>query len=195
MIAALVFCLSPWVQAASFKEGTHYEVVNSQASASPEVVEFFSYYCPACKNFEAAAAQIEQNLPDNVAFKKNHVKFLGDYGAELVRAYAVAKSLKVEEEFSQVVFSMLGGHGLPIKSEDDLRKIFLSIGIDNDQYDSANKSFIVSGMTTKMNKDAEKFDIRRTPSLLVNEKYLVTLSSITTIDELQDLLVYLSKNP
>ena len=43
----------PMVHAApEFKEGVNYDVVKQTGSAQPEVLEFFSYYCPHCAKFE-----------------------------------------------------------------------------------------------------------------------------------------------
>lgn len=36
----------PLANAAKFEEGVHYEVIAEQATAKPEVAEYFSYFCP-----------------------------------------------------------------------------------------------------------------------------------------------------
>ena len=87
----------PMVHAApEFKEGVNYDVVTQTGSAQPEVLEFFSYYCPHCAKFEPIAADLKKNLPEGVPMKKNPVAFLGrEMGPEMQRAYAVANLLNL----------------------------------------------------------------------------------------------------
>ena len=61
----------PMVHAApEFKEGVNYDVVKQTGSAQPEVLEFFSYYCPHCAKFEPIAEDLKKNLPEGVPMKK-----------------------------------------------------------------------------------------------------------------------------
>ena len=85
----------PMVHAApEFKEGVNYDVVKQTGSAQPEVMEFFSYYCPHCATFEPIVEQLKAGLPEGVPLKKNPVAFLGrEMGPEMQRAYAVASLL------------------------------------------------------------------------------------------------------
>lgn len=43
-----------------FVEGEHYKVISSQATAKPEVKEFFSFWCPHCFNFGPLVAQMKK---------------------------------------------------------------------------------------------------------------------------------------
>ena len=91
-----------------FKEGEHYEVVKATATAKPEVLEFFSYFCPHCYQFEPIMTDVKKSLPQGVVFKRNPVAFLGrEMGPELQRAFAVATLLDVEAKFSQVAFKKI----------------------------------------------------------------------------------------
>ena len=67
----------PMVHAApQFKEGVNYDVVSQTGSAQPEVMEFFSYFCPHCAKFEPIAEDLKKSLPEGVPMKKNPVAFL-----------------------------------------------------------------------------------------------------------------------
>ena len=48
--------------AANLEEGKQYVQVGQTASAQPEVIEFFSFYCPHCYAFE-----MEYHIPKQVA--------------------------------------------------------------------------------------------------------------------------------
>ena len=81
--------------APEFKEGVNYDVLKQTATAQPEVLEFFSYYCPPCAKFEPIVEQLDHDLPKEVAIKKNPVAFFErDMARETQRAYAAATLLR-----------------------------------------------------------------------------------------------------
>ena len=53
-----------------FNEGEHYQVLNTTQSANTKVVEFFSYYCPFCYNFEPIVAELKKSLPEGTPLNK-----------------------------------------------------------------------------------------------------------------------------
>ena len=66
--------------AANLEEGKQYVQVSQTASAQPEVIEFFSFYCPHCYAFEMEyhiPKQVAEGLPQGTEFKQYHVNFLG----------------------------------------------------------------------------------------------------------------------
>jgi len=81
LFLALTAALSVSVQAADLTEGKQYVVVEGQQqSAQPEVLEFFSFYCPHCYHFETQfhiPQKISESLPEGTPFKQYHVDFLG----------------------------------------------------------------------------------------------------------------------
>jgi len=100
-----LFLLPLSVNAADFKEGTHYDVISRTATETPEVLEFFSFYCPHCYKFEPLMNLLKKELPDNVKIKKNHVNFLGqNMGPKITQAYAAAGILKVEDKITPIIF-------------------------------------------------------------------------------------------
>lgn len=64
----------PMVHAApEFKEGVNYDVVKQTGSAQPEVMEFFSYYCPHCATFEPIVEQLKAGLPEGVPSRRTRL--------------------------------------------------------------------------------------------------------------------------
>ena len=58
---AFILAIALPAQAKDFKEGEHYDVIAKQASASPQVAEYFSYFCPHCYSFEPIVLQLKQS--------------------------------------------------------------------------------------------------------------------------------------
>ncbi|QFI53313.1 thiol:disulfide interchange protein DsbA/DsbL [Aeromonas simiae] len=190
-IAAML--MMPMVHAApEFKEGVNYEVVKQTGSAQPEVLEFFSYYCPHCYKFEPIASELKKSLPQGVSFKKNPVAFLGrEMGPEMQRAYAVASLLEVEGKLTPVIFSKLHEQKQFPQSRDDVKQIFVDNGVKGEEFDGAVDSFAVSGMVAQFDRNTEEFQIRGVPAFVVNGKYLIKIESITSQDQFNRLVSFL----
>ena len=76
-LSLLILCLPFAALAANFEAGNQYTVIDVEKSKTPNVTEFFSFYCPHCFKFEPVAKGIAENLPKGAEFVKNHVNFLG----------------------------------------------------------------------------------------------------------------------
>ncbi|MFM2477279.1 thiol:disulfide interchange protein DsbA/DsbL [Celerinatantimonas sp. MCCC 1A17872] len=194
-LCVLIFALMlPMVASAqAFVEGQNYQVVRQQATAKPQVTEFFSLYCPHCYAFEQIFEKMEKSMPD-VAFKRVHVAFLGgDMGEEMVRAYAVAEVLGVNKKMVPAFFDAIHVKHTPITSRNDIRQIFIDNGIaSGEEFDSAVNSFAVNGLVAQMNKSVEDYQIQGVPTVIVNGKYQVEPSSVSNVGEYISLVKYLA---
>lgn len=68
-----------------------YLEVRQVPSAQKEVLEFFSFYCPHCYDFELnykIPSKVKAGLPEGAVLKQYHVDFLGRQSTELTRAWA-----------------------------------------------------------------------------------------------------------
>ena len=181
-------------QAVDFKEGKHYEVIKQTATAQPEVVEFFSFYCPHCFQFEPLIEQLEKKLGKDVKIKKNHVNFLGkEMGPQLTQAYAAAELLEVEDKVASLIFDQLNIQRKAINGEQGILDIFEKAGISNAAAQGALESFSASGIASQMKRNTETFKIRGVPTFIVNGKYQVTINSVKNTEEFIELVAFLTK--
>ena len=189
-----LFLLPLSVNAADFKEGTHYDVISRTATDKPEVLEFFSFYCPHCFKFEPLMELLEKDLDSNVTITKNHVNFLGqNMGPKITQAYAAAKILKVENEVAKVIFDEIHIQRKSLSSEQDILDIFTKVGVTNQDAKNALQSFPANGLASQMKRNTEKFNVRGVPTLIVNGKYKVNTGSIKSTEEFTSLVSYLTK--
>jgi len=190
------------VQADQFEQGKHYEVISEQATARPEVKEYFSFYCGGCNAFEPVAQSIAANLPDNTPFKKVHVDFIRaaspDIQNMLARAYLVAKKLDKGDEVASAIFNRIHRSRMPFTNEADIRSLVLLHGIDGDTYDKAIKSFSIMGAAKQMKKEQNELSESRiltgVPMLVVNGKYKINNAALDNRNlqqEMQQLINYL----
>ncbi|WP_298443142.1 thiol:disulfide interchange protein DsbA/DsbL [uncultured Ferrimonas sp.] len=196
MVFALM--LTPLAWAADFQEGTHYQIVSSApVNGAPTVTEYFSFYCPHCYNFAKTYVQpIKSGLGEGVKFEQAHVDFINrdgaNSGAQLSRALAIAKVLKVEDTIEMALFGAIHDAKRKFATESAIKQLFIDNGVSGDDYDKAAKSFPVNAMVKKWKKDQVSSGIRGVPALIVNNKYQVEMSSIKSLDELHQLLNYLA---
>lgn len=94
-------------QALVLQEGKQYIELEQPRSVQPEVIEFFSFGCIHCFNFEKTyqiPQQIKADLPKDVTFKQYHVDWMGE---DIVRAWSLAILLGIEEKVKMPLFELI----------------------------------------------------------------------------------------
>ena len=182
-----------------WQEGTHYTIVGEQATAKPEILEFFSYWCPHCYQFEPLVKGIKEKIGKDVEFTKVHVNFMGFTSAEIqddaTRALMVARALKQEEPMNKAIFNYIHVQRSPITGLKDLRNIFIVNGVEPAEFDKMANSFGVNNMVQKNNKTIDNYrkHVRSVPNFIVNGKYQAKFTRDMTNDDIIDLIVWLTK--
>ena len=163
----------PVKPAISFVEGEDYitKFPNEQPK-NPVLVEFFSYMCPHCFNFEPTLTRWEQQKPDSVELLRIPVTFgrTGSWGLA-AKSYYIAKELQLEKEFSKLMFRKIHIDKKPPRNESDIGKIFLSLGIDDKAFKKAANSFNVNSNVRKADFLVKKYKVSGVPYFLINKKY------------------------
>ncbi|HCF80069.1 MAG TPA: disulfide bond formation protein DsbA [Glaciecola sp.] len=181
-----------------FVENEHYKVISDEATAKPEVKEFFSFWCPHCFNFEPLVAEMKKNLDPSVKFDKVHVNFMGFAGQDLqddvTKAMMIGRALEKSEQVNLAIFNFIHRQRGKITNANDVRTILVDNGIDAAQFDKMNKSFAVNSMLKKNNKAIEQFrrHVSGVPNFIVNGKFQAQFTRDMTPDDMVDLIVFLS---
>lgn len=187
--------------AAQFSNGTQYVTLDKPAAGEPQVLEFFSFYCPHCYQFEQVwhvSDNIRKNLPEGVKYAKYHAEFLGPLGKQLTQAWAVAIALGVEDKVSPLMFEAVQKKQT-VQNADDIRKVFIEAGVKGEDYDAALNSFVVKSLVVQQEKAAQDLNLQGVPSVFVNGKYMVKNDGLntTTMDiytkQFSDVVNFLAK--
>ncbi|WP_413736438.1 thiol:disulfide interchange protein DsbA [Sodalis sp. RH21] len=164
------------VSAAQFSEGQQYIQLDKPATNEPQVLEFFSFYCPHCYEFEQnyhISSSVKQALPAGTKITKYHVDFLGgDMGKQVTQAWAVAMALGVEDKVSPLLFDGIQ-KTQTIQTPADIRDVFIKAGVSAQEYDGAWNSFVVKSLVVQQEKAASDLQLRGVPAMFVNGKYMV----------------------
>lgn len=163
-------------------EGADYAVIVDGQPFDPadgkiEVVEAFSYICPACAQFEPLFNQWKARQPADVKVVYVPAQFRADF-REYAKVYYAAQALGVDKQSHEAMFNAvhvdrtLPGEGQPF----DLAKVaqfYTRYGVGADQFQQTVGSFAVASRLAKANQFVMRAQVGGTPSLIVAGKYLV----------------------
>lgn len=183
----VMFVLPFFATASDYEEGKHYTKITEIPVSSPEVKEYFSFYCPHCYQFEFMAKSIESNLPEGTSFVKSHVDFLRGASRKmqqmLSRALITAQEMDIAESQVDAIFKYIHVHRAVFTSQKDVRNVFILNGADGDKFDQLINSESVVKRAEKMRSDqdilAKSGDLKSVPSVVVNGKYLIDAHSFS----------------
>ncbi|QPG05267.1 thiol:disulfide interchange protein DsbA/DsbL [Salinimonas marina] len=199
LVMALLVPLQACAADEKWKEGTHYTVLDEPATEKPEILEFFSYWCPHCYQFEPLVKDIKEKVSKETKFNKIHVNFMGftstDIQDDATRAMMIARAIKQEDELNSAIFDYIHKQRASVTGMKDLRNIFVVNGVDKAEFDKMASSFGVNNMLKKNNKTLEQYRqyVRGVPNFIVNGRYQAQFTSDMSKDEIVDLIVWLSK--
>lgn len=187
--------------AAQFSDGAQYVTLDKPVTGEPQVLEFFSFYCPHCYQFEQVyhvSENVKKALPDGTKMTKYHVEFLGPLGKQLTQAWAVAMALGVEDKVSPLMFEAVQ-KTQTVQTPDDIRNVFVKAGVTAADYDAAWNSFVVKSLVVQQEKAAEDLQLRGVPAVFVNGKYMVKNDGLDTssmdayVKQFADVVKFLSQ--
>ncbi len=158
-------------------EGTDYRRIEPpQPTDSPgkiEVIEFFSYMCPHCKEFYPLVSTWAAKLPRNVVFRRVPVGFNRPAWINLARAYYALQVSGDLDKLDGALFHAIHDEHLQLFDEQSLADWVGKNGGHEEQFAAAYASFGVNNQTVQADQLAEKYGIEAVPTLTVNGEYLV----------------------
>jgi thiol:disulfide interchange protein DsbA len=212
MLGVLSMMLAPMTPAAqSWTEGSNYDVLSpAQRTTVPngkvEVMEVFSYGCPACNGFQPVIAALEHSLPPNaqMVFLPASFKPEEDWPM-LQRAYFTAQALGVATRTHQAVFDAVWKSGElaiadpvthrlkdPLPSIEDAAKCYEHLtGVRADTFVATARSFAVDVRMKAADAQIVSMQVPSTPCIVVNGKYRINMNSLRSADEVIGVVRYL----
>lgn len=179
-LAGMILAFS--ASAAQFTDGKQYITLDRAVTGEPQVLEFFSFNCPHCYQFEEIwriPDKVKKTLPQGVKMTKYHVEFLGPLGKELTQAWAVALALGVEDKVTEPMFDAVQ-KTQKVQSVADIRKVFVDAGVKGEDYDAALNSFVVKSLIAQQEKAADDLRLQGVPAMFVNGKYQLNPEGMDT---------------
>ena len=194
----LLLCLPFAALAADFKAGEHYQVLETEASETDKVTEFFSFYCPHCYKLEPVVGALKSALPEGVPLEKSHVNFLRiDKAAQnrLTTALAIAEQEGKAEQVAAAIFDSIHRQREPLQTQESVDTLMTSQGIGAERYTMLASSMPVIASEKAAIEAQEKYTkmgaLTGVPTIIVNGKYKVHIPAMSSQQELNELVNYL----
>ncbi|MBU0500709.1 MAG: thiol:disulfide interchange protein DsbA/DsbL [Gammaproteobacteria bacterium] len=182
-LIVLLFVLVPALSVAAekFQENINYFEIfpnyPGEEQGKLEVLEFFWYNCPHCKDIEPHLLKWLERKPEGVTFNQIPVIFMGRDGhpnaAGKLHAetfYALEMMGKLEG-LHEVIFSAIHEQGLSLNSPEAMEKFLAEKGVDAEQFRNTRQSFAVQTRVSRSIELARRFGIDGVPSLVVGGIY------------------------
>ncbi|RUO23855.1 disulfide isomerase [Aliidiomarina minuta] len=195
-ISILLLFSASAVAAIQFEENLHYKVVAEERTDDTQILEFFSFYCATCYRYQAFNQLLKNQFDGDL--HKFHVEFLSPPGMQedMVKAWATAQLLSVEAAFSREIFDRHFEQRQRTESLQDVEDAFLAIGVEAQDFQNTLNSFQTRTLSRRMLQQAERYQIRGTPTYIVNGKYQMLpqgfRNSANFFDDYLELATYLA---
>jgi len=173
-IGAVLF-LAAGIASAQLIEGRNYDrLKNPQPTETGnkiEVIEFFSYGCPHCAEFEPYLEPWLAKLPADVAFRRVPVMFQ-DRWVALARVYYTLEAMDDARKLSPDVFKAIHGQGMALWNEKSFFDWAASKGLDRKKVEEIYGSFAVNSKVNRARQQAQQYNIQSVPTMVVDGKFV-----------------------
>lgn len=177
LVGMLTSVFSINVLAAEPIEGKDYRRIQpAQVTDSPgkiEVVEFFSYACPHCAQFNPQLIQWSEKLPQGVVFKRVPVLFGRAAWANLAKLYYALEVTGDLAVLDQAVFTAMHKDGENLADPRALNEWLVKKNVNIQKFNDAYNAFGVRGRINRGDQMTKGYAIDGVPALAINGTYLI----------------------
>jgi protein dithiol oxidoreductase (disulfide-forming) len=163
-----------------------------ESGAKIEVIEFYSYGCPHCRDLEEHLGPWIKKVPENVSFKRVPVAFQQQW-VNLGKIYYTLEALG-RDDLSVKVFQAIHGAGLKLAEE----KVFFdwakSNGLDENKVKEMWNSFSINSKMNRARTLASNYQVDSVPMLFVDGKYKVQGRQHKDVPPMLDFLIAKAKS-
>lgn len=138
-----------------------------------EVLEFFSYGCPHCADFNPLVTAWAAKLPGDVVFRKVPITFGRAAWANIAKLYYALKVTGDLDRLESDVFKAIHNDRINLFDEKSLLEWVAKKGVDQKKFAEAFNSFGVMSQVKRGDQMAQAYKIQGVPALAVDGKYLV----------------------
>jgi len=196
VLLGLLLILGQAAPAAADQYDKYYRVVEppqpTQTGNKIEVLEIFWYGCPHCYHFESYIHKWLKTKPDDVAFRRMPAVISRNWLPHAKAFYAAVK-LGVLDQIHTPLFNAIHRDRKPIFSKQQLRKFFVSMGINGDKFIKAYDSNEVDTKIKQAFYTQRNYKITGVPTVVVGGKYLTSAMLTGSFDKMIDTINYLIK--
>jgi len=169
LILTLVMSISLYAGSAPTIIGEHTKIAGEKFrydGKTVEVMEFMSFYCHTCYDFEKAIPVIKGNFPKKIKWKTVAI-YWGEHGSPKPgEAYLIAEEAGKGEEMKKALFEAQMVDKKDIADLDVLEAIAAKVGLDK-EFSKKLRSGEKTAETQKLLDMARKYGVNETPTLII----------------------------
>lgn len=193
-------------------EGTNYFLLQPQqprlsTSDKVQVVEVFSYGCPACFHLQPFMVKLAKSLPAYAEMEYLPVAFRPDENFPLYqRAFYTAQAFGVAKKAHDAMFDAIwksgeigtydikSGRPKPRDEWPDIKgiaKFYAQYGVDPAQFVATSQSFAINTKMKRADQMIKNWMVNSTPSVVIDGKYRYTVNSAGGYGEMLEMTQWL----
>jgi thiol:disulfide interchange protein DsbA len=165
--------------------------INPEEAGKIEVIVFFHYGCPHCRNFDPLFAEWTRTVPEDVSLRSNPVIWADATLRGLARLHYTADRTGTIEQLRKAIFSGVQDSKLPLHTESGVADWIKRFDIDAKKFMDAYKSFGMQALVQRADQVTKTYQVSGVPTVAVAGQYMTSPSmtgghenTILVMDEL-----------
>ena len=151
--------------------------VPTDSDGQIEVIEFFHYGCPHCRDFHPLIQAWKRELPDDVAFHAIPAIWDNAQLRSLAQLYYALERSGYLDEVEAEIFTALQDEERPLFSEKDVSQWLAEFDtVDRDAVIDTYNSFAVRGLVQRADQVARAYRVQGVPQMAVAGRYITSAS-------------------
>ncbi len=171
--------------------GKDYRILKSvqptQSGNKIEVLEFFFYGCSHCFKLHPYISAWEKKMPKDVTFTYIPAVFNPTWEVSARTFYAL-ESMGKRAQLHDDLFNAWNVENLELVDEASTTEFLAKHGVDRKKFSDAYNSFSMQSQVMRAKQMGQAYDIRGTPTLIVDGKYMVPGHSAATVQVLNAVI-------
>lgn len=151
-----------------------YKLINppqkTDAAGKIEVVEFFSYACPHCADFEPFLQDWVKRKPKDVAFRSVPLVFRESW-KPLAKLYYTLEAMGGLDRHHQAVFDAIHKQNQSLFTDQAVIDWAVKQGLDKGKFEQTYNSFGIDAKVQRAMAMGKAYGVQFTPAMAVNGKY------------------------
>ena len=161
-------------------EGEDYTLLDTpltnQKRDTIEVIEYFSYRCIHCKNFEPFLEDWLDEIPENVSFARQHVVFSSS-DELFARTHLAIQQSPNYSSLHNRLFSAVHDRQKQFTDLEDITSYLEDYDLDPNEFNRSFTSTRTDRRLTNNRSRQARSQLTATPSLLISGKYLISMNN------------------
>ena len=151
-----------------------------------EVIEFFSFSCPHCKDMEPVLSAWSKKLPADVQMRRIPAQF-SPIWTGTAKIWYTLEAMN-EERLVPGVFNAIHGQNLRLDQDKAFFDWAATQGLDRKKVEDMYNSFTVNGKVARAKTLVQAYNVQSVPNFVVDGKYTTDTGQAKRLEDIPPLL-------